>query len=281
MLDPGLYVVATPIGNLQDISLRALQVLGDAHLVAAEDTRRTAQLLQHHGVKAHLKSVHEHNEAQRIPELLELISDGHAVALVSDAGTPLISDPGFRLVQAVAEAGYVVYAVPGASSVTAALSVSGLPSDRFFFEGFLPAKPAARKARLDALSEQTATLIFFESSHRILASLESMADSLGHDRNAVLCRELTKQFETVRRGSLAEISALVKSDPNQRKGEFVVLVQGSESAGSGVDGIELALALTEYLPPAQAARVAAKISAGSRREIYAALESGKREEQQQ
>ena len=275
MLDPGLYVVATPIGNMQDITLRALQVLGGVYLVAAEDTRRSAQLLQHHGVKATLKSVHEHNEAQRIPELLDLIRNGHAVALISDAGTPLISDPGFRLVQAVAEAGFVIYAVPGASAITAAVSVSGLPSDRFTFEGFLPARAVARKARLQALAQQTATLVFFESSHRIMDSLESMVELLGRARKAALCREMTKQFETVLRGTLEEILAMVKSDPNQRKGEFVVLVQGAEAAASGVDGMELARALLEYLPPAQAARVAAKLSSGSRREIYAALESDK------
>jgi len=275
MLDPGLYIVATPIGNMQDITLRALQVLDGVHLVAAEDTRRSAQLLQHHGVEATLKSVHEHNEAQRIPELLDLIRNGHAVALISDAGTPLISDPGFRLVQAVAKAGLAVYAVPGASAVTAAVSVSGLPSDRFTFEGFLPARAVARKTRLRALAQQTATLVFFESSHRIMDSLESMAESLGRDRRAALCREMTKQFETVLRGTLEEILATVKSDPNQRKGEFVVLVQGAEAAASGVDGMELARALLEYLPPAQAARVAAKLSSGSRREIYAALESDK------
>ncbi|NNE05622.1 MAG: 16S rRNA (cytidine(1402)-2'-O)-methyltransferase [Xanthomonadales bacterium] len=273
MLDPGLYVVATPIGNLQDITLRALQVLGDVELVAAEDTRRSAQLLNHHGLRAALKSVHEHNESKRIPELLSLIRNGHAVALISDAGTPLVSDPGFRLVQAVVEEGFSVYSVPGPSALTAAISVSGLASDRFLFEGFLPAKAAARKTRLEVLAAQTATLVFFESSHRILDSLEAMAAVFGGQRKAAVCRELTKQFETVLRGSLADVIETVKSDRNQRKGEFVVVVKGSDETDSEVDGLTLARALLEYLPPAQAARVAAKVGSGSRREIYAALQS--------
>ena len=279
MLDPGLYVVATPIGNLQDISLRALDVLGRVALITAEDTRRSNVLLAHHGVKATLKSLHEHNEEQRVPELLDMIHAGAAIALISDAGTPLISDPGFRLVQAAASAGLPVIPVPGPSAVTAALSVSGLPSDRFSFEGFLPARDNARLARLSALAGRKETLVFFESSHRIESSLGSMMQVFGAGRRAVICRELTKQFETVLRGSLSDLARQVHEDANQRKGEFVVLVHGADEEPNELDGLELAEALKEYLPPAQAARVAAKISGGSRRDLYAALESGKQEEQ--
>lgn len=281
MLDPGLYVVATPIGNLQDISLRALDVLGRVALIAAEDTRRSNVLLAHHGVTATLKSLHEHNEDQRVPELLDMIRKGAAIALISDAGTPLISDPGFRLVQAAANAGLPVMAIPGPSAVTAALSVSGLPSDRFSFEGFLPAREKARLARLGGLSGRKETLVFFESSHRIESSLGSMTRVFGAARPAVVCRELTKQFETVLRGSLSDLARQVSEDANQRKGEFVVLVHGADEEHDELDGLELAEALKEYLPPAQAARVAARVSGGSRRDLYAALESGKQGEQEQ
>lgn len=273
MLDPGLYVVATPIGNREDISLRALRVLADAHCVAAEDTRHSGALLRHHGIEAKLVSLHEHNEEQRIPGLLELIREGQAVALISDAGTPLISDPGYRLVRAVAEAGLPVHPVPGASAVTAALSVCALATDRFHFEGFLPARSEARRKRLEQLAHREVTVILFESGHRIEASLAEMAKAFSPGRKAVVCRELTKQFETVLRGSLADLCETVARDSDQRRGEFVVLIEAAESPPDAGAGAELATALLEYLPASQAARVAARVSGGSRREIYAALGS--------
>jgi 16S rRNA (cytidine1402-2'-O)-methyltransferase len=273
MLTPGLYVVATPIGNREDITLRALDILARADCVAAEDTRHSGALLKHHGIEAKLVSLHEHNEERRIPGLLYAIRAGQSVALISDAGTPLISDPGFRLVCAAAEAGLPVHPVPGASAVTAALSVAALATDRFRFEGFLPARPAARRKRLESLAACPVTLALFESGQRIRASLDDLLEVFGQGRKAVICRELTKQFETTLRGTLGELRAMIEADPDQRKGEFVVLVDGAGEAGPGLDGLELAAALTEYLPASQAARVAAKLSGGSRRDIYAALKS--------
>jgi len=273
MLNAGLYVVATPIGNLQDISHRAIEVLSGADCIAAEDTRHSRVLLNHYGIGTRMLSLHEQNEAERLPELLGRIRDGETIALISDAGTPLISDPGFRLVAAVSGENLPVFAVPGASAVTAALSVSGLASDRFFFEGFLPARSSARIKRLKALSKQTSTLIFFESSHRVLDSLRDFLQVFGQQRKAVICRELTKQFETTLRGSLPELLALLNGDPNQRKGEFVILIEGADEAEPVVDGVELALALLEELPASQAARVAAKVTGGSRREIYAGIKA--------
>lgn len=273
MLSPGLYVVATPIGNREDITLRALRVLAEADCIAAEDTRHSRVLLQFHGIDARPLSLHEHNEEQRIPGLLERIRNGEAVALISDAGTPLISDPGFRLVRAISEAGLAVHPVPGPSAVSAALSVAGLATDRFLFEGFLPARATARRKRLAALQASQATLVLFETGRRIRATLEDMQAVFGAGRRAVICRELTKQFETILRGPLEALLAQVEADPDQSKGEFVILVEGSQAEEVMVDGLALAQALTEFLPASQAARVAAKLSGGSRRDIYAALGS--------
>lgn len=281
MLDPGLYVVATPIGNREDISLRALRVLAEVHCVAAEDTRHSGALLRHHGIEARLVSLHEHNEEQRVPGLLDLIREGQSVALISDAGTPLISDPGYRLVRAVAEAGLPVHAVPGASAVTAALSVCGLATDRFHFEGFLPARPEARRKRLQQLAHSDVTVVVFESGRRIEGSLAEMSKVFGPGRRAVVCRELTKQFETVLRGSLDELCDTITRDPDQRKGEFVVLIEAAESVPDAGEGAELARALLEFLPASQAARVAAKITGGSRRDIYAQLGEDAQAEKEQ
>jgi len=274
MLSPGLYVVATPIGNREDITLRALRTLAEADHVAAEDTRRSGLLLKHHGIEAKFISLHEHNEEERIPGLLDSIRKGEAVALVSDAGTPLVSDPGFRLVRAASEADLPVFPVPGASALTAALSVAGLATDRFHFEGFLPARAAARRKRLEMLRHAECTTILYESAHRVEESLDDMALVLGAGRRAVICRELTKQFETVLRGTLGELQALVAADSDQRKGEFVILIEGADGEESAIDGRDLARALLEFLPASQAARVAARVTGGSRREIYAQLEAG-------
>jgi 16S rRNA (cytidine1402-2'-O)-methyltransferase len=270
-----LFVIATPIGNLQDITLRALEVLAQADVVAAEDTRRTRLLLSHHGIDRPLAALHEHNEDRQAPHLIKRMLGGESVALVSDAGTPLLSDPGFRLVRLAAENGIEVVAVPGASAVTAALSVSGLPTDRFVFEGFLPAKSAARLKKLQALSGETGTLVFFESSHRVLASLADMQAAFGDERPMAICRELTKQFETVLRGSLAEVRAAVEVDANQQKGEFVILVGGNDVAADTrmASAMQLAAELREHVGASQAARIASRIHDVPRREIYRSLES--------
>ncbi|NIP18475.1 MAG: 16S rRNA (cytidine(1402)-2'-O)-methyltransferase [Xanthomonadales bacterium] len=272
MSQTGLYVVATPIGNLEDISPRALRVLSEADVIAAEDTRHTRVLLERYAITSTMLALHEHNEERVVPALLDRLRSGESVALVSDAGTPLLSDPGYRLVRAAGDAGLPVFAVPGPSALTAALSVAGVPSDRFVFEGFLPARTEARRRRLAELQAETRTLVFFESSHRIGKCLADMRKAFGPDRRAVICRELTKRFETVLRGSLEGLTERLEQDAMQSKGEFTVLVEGSESGPSPAGGLELARALLEYLPASQAARVAARITGTPRREIYAAIE---------
>jgi 16S rRNA (cytidine1402-2'-O)-methyltransferase len=269
-----LYVVATPIGNLDDITLRALEVLASVDVVAAEDTRRTRILMSRHGLDKPLTVLQEHNEDQKAPRLVERMTKGESVALVSDAGTPLLSDPGFRLVQLAAEAGIEVVAVPGPSSVTAALSISGLATDRFVFEGFLPARQAARRKRLAELSREPRTLVVFESSHRVAESLSDLSAELGPDRRIAVCREMTKTFETVLRGTVSEVMERVRLDEDQRKGEFVLVVAGCEAGGDGniESALRLARTLLEHLPASQAARVAAKIHGVPRRELYAALD---------
>ncbi|MDX1380905.1 MAG: 16S rRNA (cytidine(1402)-2'-O)-methyltransferase [Xanthomonadales bacterium] len=275
MLEAGLYVVATPIGNRGDVTARALEVLQAADVVAAEDTRTTGALLSSLGLSVPLVSVHEHNEARRAPGLVQRMLDGAAVALVSDAGTPLVSDPGYRLVRAAIEAGLRVHPVPGASALTAALSVSGLPSDRFVFEGFLPARDGPRRARIAALADEPRTLVLFESAHRVQQTLGDLRDGLGEAREAAVCRELTKRFETVLRGPLQALCERLESDADQRRGEFVLVIGGAERDTSRAlaDAITLARALCEHLPASQAARVAAGIHGVSRRELYDALQS--------
>ncbi|MGZ5834809.1 MAG: 16S rRNA (cytidine(1402)-2'-O)-methyltransferase [Xanthobacteraceae bacterium] len=221
-LAAGLYLVATPIGNLGDVSLRALETLAGADLIACEDTRVTGKLLERYGIKAPLTPYHEHTAAVARPKLLERLADGAAVALVSDAGTPLISDPGYKLVRAVQEAGHAVTAIPGASSVLAALSVAGLPTDRFFFEGFLPAKSGARRERIAALARIPATLVLFESGPRIASALEDLAQTMGA-REAAICRELTKLHEEVRRDTVAALAAHY-AQGGETRGEFVVVI---------------------------------------------------------
>ena len=266
-----LYVVATPIGNLLDISTRALEVLKTVALIAAEDTRHSKKLLSHYGIAATLLAVHEHNERDVTDKLLRRLASGEDVALISDAGTPLISDPGFYLVRAARQAQLRVVPVPGPSALIAALSVAGLPTDRFVFEGFLPAKQAARQQRLQALATETGTLVFYESSHRICDCLSDMAAALGAAREATVARELTKTFETIKHGSLAELVEWVQADSNQQKGEFVVLVQGARARErSSIDaGAEQVLAvLLAELPLKQAAGLAAKITGLSKNVLY-------------
>ena len=268
------FVVATPIGNMNDITLRALDVLKDVDLIAAEDTRHTRAFLSRHGIDTPLFALHEHNEKQMAPRLVEKLLAGESIALVSDAGTPLLSDPGYRLVRLAAAAGIKVSPIPGPSAVTAALSVSGLATDRFTFEGFLPSRRSARIRQLESLRNEQRSIVLFESSHRILASIEDMVTIMGSDRPAAICREMTKQFETVLRGTLAQLHRRLADDSNQRKGEFVIVLAagGSEQTEDMVRALELGSALQECLSVSQAARVAARICGVSRRELYALME---------
>jgi 16S rRNA (cytidine1402-2'-O)-methyltransferase len=266
-----LWVVATPIGNLDDLSPRAAEVLRRVAIVAAEDTRHSAPLLARVGANARTLALHEHNEREQTARLVAAILEGHDVALISDAGTPLISDPGYRLVRAVREAGAIVSPVPGPCAAIAALSIAGLPSDRFVFEGFLPAKSAARRERLMALASETRTLIFYESSHRIVESLADMVSAFGAPREAVLARELTKLYETVIAAPLAEISERVAADSNQQRGEFVLLVAGAADADADaklVEGRRVFALLRDEVAPAKAAKLAAAITGASRKALY-------------
>ncbi|SEM38229.1 16S rRNA (cytidine1402-2'-O)-methyltransferase [Luteibacter sp. UNCMF331Sha3.1] len=268
---PGtLHVVATPIGHRDDIGARAIETLRRVKVVAAEDTRHTRPLLQHLGIDTPLLALHDHNERTAVEGIVERLRAGDDVALVSDAGTPLISDPGFRLVRAARAAGFRVSPVPGPSAVVAALSVAGLPSDRFVFEGFLPAKAGARRSRLAELAGEPRTLIFYESSHRILESLQDMRDVFGAMREAVVARELTKMFETVLDGALETLVGTVAADPNQQRGEFVVMVAGREAGEDErlAEGLRVFGILKEELPPAKAAKMAAAITGAPRKALY-------------
>lgn len=265
-----LYVVATPIGNLGDMSQRAVEVLRQVAVIAAEDTRHSARLLQHFAISSPCVALHEHNEREQSSRLLQRLANGESVALISDAGTPLLSDPGFHLVREARREGFRVVPVPGPSAVIAALSVSGLPTDCFKFVGFLPAKSAARRQQLEALAGESCTLAFYESPHRIVESLGDMAGILGPQRPAVLARELTKTFETVQGGTLAELRAFVEADSNQQKGEIVLLVNGAPPRDSEVDaeaGRVLAV-LLEELPVKQAAALAAKLTGAKKNRLY-------------
>ena len=270
---PGhLYVVATPIGNLGDITARAVDVLRGVDRILAEDTRTSAGLLRHLDVRTPMAALHEHNERARSLAVIEQLQDGQALALISDAGTPLISDPGYVLVRDAHAAGVPVVPVPGASSVMAALSVAGLPTDRFRFLGFLPSKAGARQAQLRALRDETGTSVLFETPHRIDAALDDAIEALGPARPAVLARELTKQFETVMGPNLGQIRTAVQGDANQRRGEMVLMI-GPAPAASGdedqtrVDAV-LDVLLSE-LPVKQAAGLAARICGARRNAVYA------------
>ncbi|PKM07672.1 MAG: 16S rRNA (cytidine(1402)-2'-O)-methyltransferase [Gammaproteobacteria bacterium HGW-Gammaproteobacteria-4] len=265
-----LFVVSTPIGNLGDISARALETLRSVDLICAEDTRHSRQLLAHFGIERPLQALHEHNEAEQAEVLVARLLAGESMALVSDAGTPLLSDPGFRLVRAARTAGVTVSPVPGASALLAALAVSGQPCDRFCFEGFLPAKAAARRERLNQLVAEPRTLVFYESAHRIEAMLDDLLAVFGADRQITLARELTKLYETVLNGSVSEVHAQVAADPNQRRGEFVLVVAGAgdDAQARLIAGRRLYTRLCEHLAPAPAARLAAELSGAPRKALY-------------
>jgi len=267
-----LYVVATPIGNLGDLSPRAREVLSNVALVAAEDTRHTGNMLRTLGIGTPLVSVHEHNESARVAELLDKLRSGISLALVSDAGTPLISDPGYSLVKAAVAANVRVVPVPGPSALTAALSVGGLATDRFVFEGFLAAKKSARRQRLGSVKEEERTLVFYEAPHRLEETLQDMAELLGTERRGVVCRELTKAFETVYHGSLRELCVQVQADSNMARGEIVILVEGAPAevgiAAARMDAASVLNTLLEELSPSQAAKLAARLTGAKRNELY-------------
>ena len=266
-----LWVVATPIGNLDDLSVRAREILCNADLIAAEDTRHSAALLKHIGSGVRTFALHDHNEREASEQLVRRLRDGATIALISDAGTPLVSDPGYRLVRAARDAGIVVSPVPGPCAAIAGLSIAGLASDRFVFEGFLPAKSPARRAQLETLRADTRTLIFYESSHRIAEALDDLATVFGGERRAVIARELTKLFETVLAGTLAELAACLAADSNQRRGEFVLLVAGADEdadAARLAEGRRVFDLLRRELPPSRAAKIAAEISGASRKLLY-------------
>ena len=266
-----LYIVATPIGNLEDMTPRAVRTLSEVDLIAAEDTRHSGKLLRHFGIGTKTEAIHEHNERNQVPRLIEILKGGKSIAFIADAGTPLVSDPGFHLVRAARQAGIRVTPVPGACAAIAALSAAGLPSDRFVFEGFPPAKSAARRAVFEKLCEEGRTLIFYESPHRILESLKDMSEVFGDGREAVLARELTKQFETLHSATLAELFEWVGRDANQQLGEFVILIHGVSRAEPGVmdeeTGRVLKILLDE-LSVKQAAALAAKITGLKKNKLY-------------
>jgi 16S rRNA (cytidine1402-2'-O)-methyltransferase len=269
-LECALYVVATPIGNLADITLRALEVLRGADTIAAEDTRNTRYLLQHHGISdARLLALHQHNERGGAERIIELLQQGKCVALVTDAGTPAVSDPGAVLVEAVRHAGFRVIPIPGASAAITALSASGLVNPHFLFYGFLPNKSGARRTALQALVEHPYTLVFYEAPHRILECTEDLLAVFGDEREIVFAREITKLFESIHRCKLGEAQAWLESDANNQRGEFVLLVSGATAReGLDADTERTLTLLLEELPLKQAVQLAVKITGGNKNELY-------------
>lgn len=266
-----LYVVATPIGNLDDLSARARQVLAEVDAILCEDTRQSGVLLRHAGISRPLLAVHEHNEGERAAALVQRLREGQRLALISDAGTPLISDPGYRLVAAVRTAGCAVSPIPGPCALVAALSVAGLPTDRFSFEGFLPAKAGERRKRLQAVASDPRTLVWYEAPHRIVETLAAAVEVLGGERRAVIGRELTKRFETMLDATLAELLVRVQSDADQQRGEIVLVVAGAppvDDAARIDEGRRLYALLAAELPPSKAARIAAAYTGAPKRALY-------------
>ncbi len=263
-----LFVVATPIGNLDDMTPRARRTLSEVDLIAAEDTRRTGRLLSHFGIKTRQIALHEYNESARVDALITELSAGTSIALVADAGTPLVSDPGYRLVRAAHRENIAVVPVPGASAVVAALSVAGLPTDRFCFEGFLPARSAARQKALTQLAAETRTLVFYESVHRLQDTLRDMVAAFGDSRDAFIGRELTKLHEQCVAAPLAALAAGVHEQSIPAKGEFVIVVRGAEHALANVDADQLLRELASRLPARDAAGIAARVTGARRNELY-------------
>jgi 16S rRNA (cytidine1402-2'-O)-methyltransferase len=266
-----LYVVATPLGNRQDMTLRAIETLKQVDCIIAEDTRHSLPLLQHFGISKPMLALHEHNERDQALKLIQRLLQGESIALISDAGTLLISDPGYYLVQVAHEHDVRVVPVPGACAAIAALSVAGLPTDRFTFEGFLPAKSSARLQRLQFLLNESRTMIFYEAPHRILELLKDLQKTFGSDRNMVIARELTKMFETIRAGNIADIISWVESDANQQRGEIVVIVAGVEKTEETDNAVSVDKVLTlllSELSVKKAAELAAKITGKRKNEVY-------------
>jgi 16S rRNA (cytidine1402-2'-O)-methyltransferase len=266
-----LYIVATPIGNLQDITFRAIDVLKKANLIVAEDTRHCKVLLTHYGVQTPALSLHEHNEKAQTEGILQRLLKGSSIALISDAGTPLISDPGYRLVQEARNAGIQVVPIPGPCAAIAALSASGLPTDSFVFEGFLPMKSVARQKYLEKLSQEQRTLVFYEAPHRILEVLKDMQTVFGAERKAVIARELTKMFETIHGGKLSELVEWVEADSNQQRGEIVLMVEGvpaQEENSSGKSAEQILEILLKELPVNQAVKLACELTGEKRNKLY-------------
>ena len=265
-----LFVVATPIGNLGDMVPRALQVLQQADWVAAEDTRHSGRLLAHFGIDTPMVPYHDHSDERQLVRILDLLEQGASVALISDAGTPLISDPGFRLVREARGCGATITPIPGPCAAIVALCAAGLPSDRFAFEGFLPAKSQQRRTALEALATAAHTLIFYEAPHRILATLQDMAELFGADREALLARELTKAHETLIFAPLQELVQRVREDANQQRGEIVLVVRGAPAqvAVDEAEQLRVLGLLMEELPLKQAAALAARITGGSKNVLY-------------
>lgn len=272
-MDSALYVVATPIGNLGDITERALEVLRSVDLIAAEDTRHSAVLLRHFAIETPLTAYHDHSSDRELERIGRIVAEGGSVALISDAGTPMISDPGYRLTRYAHQHSLPVVPIPGASAAIAALSASGLPTDRFTFEGFLPAKSVARRKRLEALADADATMVFYEAPHRVLDTLDDMVAVFGEDREALLARELTKRFETVRQAPLAQLCAFVRGDDNQRRGEVVLLVAGRPRGEASLDAAaeRLLRDLAAELPPKRAAAIVAQYTGLKKNALYRLL----------
>ncbi len=265
-----LYIVATPIGNLADLSERARQILAQVDCVFAEDTRHTVLLCRHYGLEPDLKSLHEHNEQQRVADVLDRLRSGESLALVSDAGTPLINDPGYRVVTACHEAGFAVSPIPGPSALIAALSVCGLPTDRFTYHGFLPARATARRQSLAELQYLQATQVCFESRHRIVECLKDIADVLGPEREVCIAREITKKFESIHKGSALQMLELTEQTTDNQKGEFVVLIAGAgpQQASLTVENQRLLLDLASELPPRKATAIVARHTGLDRKYLY-------------
>lgn len=269
-----LFIVSTPIGHLDDITRRAIDVLAAVDWIAAEDTRHSQRMLDQLGIRSRMISCHDHNESQRSDELVARLHSGEQGALISDAGTPLISDPGYRLVRACQEAQVSVVPIPGASALLAALAAAGQPSDRFLFEGFVPAKGAPRQQAIARLAALSVTSIIYEAPHRVLSFLETLKELVEKDREITLCRELTKQFETIRRGPVGEICDWVASDSNQRRGELVLVLSPVEQSSSWTDKDEaLAKSLLTELPVSRVAKIMAAHTGLKRQELYALLEA--------
>lgn len=279
-MEAALYIVPTPIGNLSDISQRAIDVLRQATLIAAEDTRHSQVLLSHLGISTPMVAHHEHSTAGALSKLLDRLRQGDSVALISDAGTPLVSDPGYRLVREVQDAGLAVVPIPGPCSLITALCASGLPTNRFYFEGFLPAKSVQRRRRLEALAELEVTLIFLEAPHRVAETLQDMLAIFGSEREVTLARELTKSFETIRRLPLEKMWSWVTDDVNQQRGELVLLLgpPAKQSATTVTQGaLRILRLLSEELPPRKASALTAEITGARARDLYNLLMLEKRE----